>query len=320
MFGSGKGGGGNAPAQKPVAAHRARVQNSVEGQILPILCGTRRLKGMLFGYWDFTPIAHTETTQVGGKGGGTEARTLRTRPTPIRRPCFVGCVSAPKTSPSTSSGEVWGTQGKSGTQTATETFVLAGATQVVAHAGTEFTSGPRRQPLNRGGPRLRRLRRPGRSGEPDFDDWVPLTKTTGAPGASQYSVNSTGTYTFNAVNIGKTVRISYSYNLPAADTTPTDPPVLKNFTIFKGTARRRRGPTSSPAIAADAMHFAGVALAANDKEDLGSSGTLENDTFEAISTSVSVAATWMPRSTPSSQSSPPTRTSAADCPRRCSTT
>jgi hypothetical protein len=285
MFGSGKGGGANGPAQKPSLLTAMRIQDSVEGQLMKILAGTNRLKLTLLGDWDFKAIAHTDSQQVGGKGfgggGGAVSQTTYTYQSAI---LGLLCL-CPKDLPLDALGEIWGTQGKSGSQQATEEYVLAATTQAVVHAanftqdrGVSVSTAVEHDYTDYGDP--------DGDGHISFTDWVPMQLFTGggAPPAGKYKF-AAGIYTFNAADVGKTVRINYSYNVPAADNQPTSPPVLKNFTLLKGTRPQSPWSYLVSKHPADARNYAGLALAANDKTDLGSSGTLENYSFEAISSS-----------------------------------
>jgi hypothetical protein len=283
MFGGGKSGGANGAAQKPNLLTAMRVQSSVEGELIKIPVGTVRLKISLLGNWDFKAIAHTETQQVGGKGGGGGGSTV-SQTTYTYQSAILGLLClCPKDLPLDALGEIWGTQGKTGTQQATEEYVLAGASQAVVHAanytqdrGVSVSTDVEHDYLDFGDP--------DGDGHISFTDWVPMKKVTGAPNPGEYKQVG-GTYTFNAADIGKTVRISYSYNVPAADNQPTQPPVLKNFTLLKGTRPQTPWTYLTSKHPADARNYAGLALVANDKTDLGSSGTLENYSFEAICSS-----------------------------------
>ncbi|MDP9267249.1 MAG: phage tail protein [Acidobacteriota bacterium] len=283
MFGSGKGGGANGAAQKPSLLTAMRIQSSVEGELMKVLAGTNRLKLTLLGDWDFKAIAHTETQQVGGKGFGGGGQAM-SQTTYTYQSAVLGFLClCPKDLPLDALGEIWGTQGKTGSQQATEEYVLAGVTQAVVQAanytqdrGVSVSTAVEHDYLDYGDP--------DGDGHISFTDWVPMKKVTGSPAAGEYKQVG-GTYTFNAADIGKTVRISYSYNIPAADNQPTQPPVLKNFTLLKGTRPQTPWSYLTSKHPADARNYAGLALAANDKTDLGSSGTLENYSFEAISSS-----------------------------------
>jgi hypothetical protein len=244
MFGGGKGGGGGSKPEKPSLLTAMRVQSSIEGEIIPIALGTPRLKGILFGYWDFKAIAHTDQQQVGGKGGGSQ--TVAQKTYTYQAAVLRGLCLCPKDLPLEGIGEIWGTQGKSGTTQASEVYVLAATTQVVVHAA-QFTQDRGVSMSTAVNHDFTDYADPAGLSNLTFTDWVPMLLFTGggAPPAGKYKV-SAGTYTFNAADIGKTVRISYSYNVPAADSAPTAPPVLKNFTVFKGTRRKRRGRTSPP--------------------------------------------------------------------------
>src|SRR5207248_10577551 len=62
-------------AQQPTILHALRVQTSAYGGVVPLVFGQARMPGKLIWYGDFTPIPHTSTQAVGGKGGGGGQRT-----------------------------------------------------------------------------------------------------------------------------------------------------------------------------------------------------------------------------------------------------
>jgi len=68
-------------AQQPTILHALRVQTSAYGGVVPMVFGQARVPGKLIWYGDFTPVPHTSTQAVGGKGGGghkTETQTSYT--------------------------------------------------------------------------------------------------------------------------------------------------------------------------------------------------------------------------------------------------
>lgn len=52
-----------------------KIQQSTYGLVLPIVYGRTRITGNLIWYGDFKAVAHTVTTQSGGKGGGAPKQT-----------------------------------------------------------------------------------------------------------------------------------------------------------------------------------------------------------------------------------------------------
>jgi hypothetical protein len=173
---------------------------------------------MLLGYWDFKAIAHTDSQQVGGKGGGGTRRVTQTTYT-YQSAILGGSASARKTCRSTRSARSGERRARAARSRPRKTYVLAGVTQAVVHAA-QFTQ-------DRGVSVSTAV-------EHDYDSTtaIPMAPAhqlhrLGADeeghrraGAGQYKQVG-GTYTFNAADIGKTVRISYSYNVPAADNQPT---------------------------------------------------------------------------------------------------
>src|SRR4051794_6779796 len=74
--------GPKAPlAQQPTILHALRVQTSAYGGVVPLLFGQNRLPGKLIWYGDFTPIPHTSTQAVGGKGGAGGGQRTQTQTT-----------------------------------------------------------------------------------------------------------------------------------------------------------------------------------------------------------------------------------------------
>jgi hypothetical protein len=101
-----------------------------------------------------------------------------------------------------------------------------------------------------------------------------MVKVASAPAAGQYSVDGTGTYTFNSADASKSIQIRYIKYAAA-----TSPLAQSGFTLFDGSQTAGWGYLTSKHPGQDLVHRF-LAKVANSKIDLGESGQMPNFQWE----------------------------------------
>jgi Putative phage tail protein len=196
-------------ATKTDKINSIRVSQSVLAQTLPVLFGQQRLHWSLIWYGDFTSTAVTQQGGGAGKGlfgGGNSASTTYDYSAAIIGALAQGVIRGIV--------NVWDTKGRYQQASASENFTIpgGGGNHTVGNAGNFGNDvGVGRQtaysqvvndygspgPVTLSGTYL-----------------TPMVAVASAPGAGQYSYNpATGVYTFSAADAGKTVTITYLFNL-----------------------------------------------------------------------------------------------------------
>src|SRR5262249_49982271 len=108
-------------AQQPTILHALRVQTSAYGGVVPVVFGQARVPGKLIWYGDFTPVPHTSTQAVGGKGGGghrSETQTSYTYNAAVAIALAFGPIQGLY--------NVWDTKGRLAQQFVTEGYTVPG--------------------------------------------------------------------------------------------------------------------------------------------------------------------------------------------------
>lgn len=263
-------------AAVPSILNSIRVQRSDMGSVVPIIFGQNRIPGKLLWYGDFTPIPHTSTQAVGGKGGGgkknNQTTTTYTYQAAVAIMLCEGAIQGLY--------NVWDTKGKLAQQTVTENYTVpgGGGTYTVNQSANYYDDyGVGRTDsysVNAN----------------DYGD-IPRTysgsyrtrmaRTVGTPSTGQYSRPATGQYQFAAGDAGKQMSITYQYNVP--DSTGTGAPATSlSLTLFLGSLGQSPWSYLSTNHSAQAIGYSNTAYIASQSMDLGSQGSLPNYTYEVI--------------------------------------
>jgi hypothetical protein len=201
-----------APAQTPPTKLAGiNITQAVNGSALPILLGQRRLSQSLIYYTDFTAIPHVQQTASGGGGGkglGGGGGSAQTNTTYTYTAATMGALCS---GPVSGIVSVWDTKGRFSQTNVTEGFTIppGGGTYTVTNHG--LFKGD--MGVGFGQSYSQVVNDFGSPGPVTLSGTYQVPMKVGA-GAGQYTVNpSTGIYTFHAADGGKTVNITYSYNL-----------------------------------------------------------------------------------------------------------
>jgi hypothetical protein len=208
------------PAQSPqTKLANINVTTANIGAALPILMGQRRLNQLLIYYADFVAIPIVQQSPAGGGGKGLGAGGS-TQPTTSYN-YQAATIGALCSGPIKGIVNVWDTKGRFQQTSATETFTVppgGGSYQVVNHGlfkvdqGVSFSQTFARTVNDFGSPGSSTL-----SGT-----YFPALQPGSSPAPGIYAVvPATGTYTFHAADAGKSVSITYSYNLLQLNNTET---------------------------------------------------------------------------------------------------
>lgn len=281
-MGMGGKGGGTISTVAP-KVNTLRIQTSNYGQVLPVVIGTNRVPLKLLDYVDFLATSHTEVTHTGGKGigggGVDQSNTWYTYSVALAGALCVGTARG--------IGAIWDSHGRYGLTALSETFVLGATLEyTVAYASTfyddrgaayQYTAEYDEYPYSDD----RRL--PAYSGVPTIKSsyqWHPLVYTSSpTPGSNEYTVTA-GVYKFNSDLEGAMVRVTYSYTPTIADGGPGSPSGILNFTFFDGAIGQSAWAYMTGAHPDRALGYSGTCYVANENLDLGTSGALENYSFE----------------------------------------
>jgi len=249
-----------------------QVQTSEYGVCLPVLFGANRLAAKLIDYLNFTAVKQTQ----GGKGGG--GVTGYEYFAAVLLLLWKNGQYA-----SDGIGNIYDAGGAQQLTETTETFTIpgGGGSHTVANAGSAFyyDEGVSYQASysitvnDYGSDGLATL-----SGL----DTRPMEKVASGPGALQYSVNATGTYTFSGSDAGKTVTITYAYTATPTHVAATSAPAeYLNLSIFRGT-RPQSAWGYLTSYGSHALDYPGLVLAGDQSMDLGSSATVPSYNFEGL--------------------------------------
>src|SRR5436190_3855097 len=262
-------------AQQPTILHALRVQTSAYGGVMPVIFGQARVPGKLIWYGDFTPVPHTSTQAVGGKGGGghkAETQTSCTYNAAIAIALAFGPIQGLY--------NVWDTKGKLAQQFVTEAYTVpgGGGTYTVSNSANYYDDfGVGRDDAYS-------------VNASDYGD-VPRTysgtyrtrmqQVTTLSGGGQYRRPAAGQYQFHSADAGKTVYISYSYTVPDSSSNGIASSVL-NLSLFLGSQGQAAWPYLTSNHAGQDLGYTNLAYVGSSSMDLGNSGTLPNYTYEII--------------------------------------
>jgi hypothetical protein len=275
----GKGGGKNALAAKPNLLSALRVQTSSYGQVVPILYGQNRIAARLIWAGDFTPIPHTSTSKVGGKGlgsGGGNAivNTTYTYQTAVAMGLCQGPIQ--------NIHNVWDTKGRLTLITATVPFTVpgggGGVTVTPPGAGVLHSH----KGVSRADAFSFIQNDFGSDGSVSFSgtQQTPMTQVGSSPGAGQFTFSGS-TFTFSAADVGKVMTITYVYSVP--DSNSNGQPQQKlSLTLFLGSRPQTPWSYLTSKHPGQDLGYNGIAYVAASAMDLGSSGTLPNLSFEVL--------------------------------------
>lgn len=253
------GGRGTISTSEPMIG-ALRVQTSAYGMAVPIVYGRTRIPANLIWYGDFTPIAHTATQSMGGKGGGGTGvnNTTYSYQTALAMGLCEGQIN--------SIGAVW--RGK--TQYA-DRQVAAQTLTVQAEQNTVPISLPYQITVTNASNFSSNQGVTDAGGTP-FSDVSPLAPSA----AGQYSRNG-GTYTFHSSDAGRAVRISYQYIVPAHAETGLS---QLGLSLFTGAVSQAPWGYLTSKHPTEAIGYSGLAYVASGSYDLGSNAGLDNHNFE----------------------------------------
>lgn len=266
---SGLFGKGQHTSQSEERIGAMRVQTSAYGAVIPIVWGVTRVSGNMFWYGDFTPIAHTETSSQGGKGGDvTSSNTTYTYTTGLMFGLCEGTlldVAKIWANKNVYDGAVIPTQ----IVEAVETYTVAGnaPTYNVAHVAAFYDDVS--------------VARQSATYTPGVGSTVYLTRTTGAIGADSYKVTS-GSYTFNAANAGAVLTITYRYTVPGYTLSALQEVGL---TLLDGSYTQSAWSWLTTNHPDEALAYRGQAAVVANAFDLKNSTETPNMTFEVSTTS-----------------------------------
>lgn len=188
------------------------------GVPLPILMGQRRLSQLLIYYADFVAIPIVQQSPAGGGGKGLGTGSTQPTTTYNYQAATIGALCS---GPVGGIVNVWDTKGRFQQTSATESFTVppgGGSYQVVNHGifkvdqGVSFAQTFSQTVNDFGSPGPITL----------AGTYNPPMSAGPAPAPGVYQVTpATGTYTFHAADAGKSVSITYSYNLLQLNNTET---------------------------------------------------------------------------------------------------
>jgi hypothetical protein len=264
-------------ATQPTILHALRVQTSAYGGVIPLVFGQNRVPGKLIWYGDFTPIPHTSTQAVGGKGGLGGGHKTETQ---VSYTYNAAVAIALAFGPIQGLYNVWDTKGKLAQQLVTESYTVpgGGGTYTVSNSANYFDDfGVGRDDAYS-------------VSANDYGD-VPRTysgnyrtrmaKVGTLTGAGQYKRPATGQYQFHAGDAGKTVYITYAYTVPDSSSNGVASSIL-NLSLFLGAQGQTAWPYLTSNHAGQDLGYTNIAYIASSAMDLGNSGTLPNYTYEII--------------------------------------
>lgn len=254
-----------------------RAQTSIYGGVIPLIYGRARVPGNILWYGDFVALKQKAQGGKGGLfgGGGKGGGSTYVYRAAVAIALGIGPMSALY--------NVYDSAGQLTLNTATETYTVGGGlTYTAAHAGaTTFYGdfGVTRGDAYSVGPFT------------DFGSPSPVTLSgtqqtpmvlvLSAPGAGQYMVSATGTYTFSAADTGKVMTLVYAWSTPYVASPGSTPPItLANLTFFNGAQGQAAWGYLTTNHSSQALGYTGVAYVGSPSMNLGSSGALPNLTFE----------------------------------------
>lgn len=114
-----------------------------------------------------------------------------------------------------------------------------------------------------------------------YPSGTPLTEVGSSPASNEYSVNSSGVYTFNSANAGEAIVISYFYQDPNYNLLPT---TNLNLTFFAGNIGQAPWGYLVSSFPGNVLGYTECCYVASPEMNLGSSGEVPNYNFEVVST------------------------------------
>lgn len=249
-----------------------RVTTSLFGRPIPILYGTDRISANLIDYIDFKAVSQQQ--QAGGKGllggGGKGGTTVYDY--------YAAVMMALCEGPGIGIVNVFNSQGPLTLQSSSETFVVPGGgtyratkSDFYADHGASRADSYSQATNNYGDPNG--------PGTISGTQQTPLVQVASSPAAGQYSVDSSGNYTFNAADIGKTVTINYVFSVPNSSTNG-QPLATLGFTFFNGAHPQTAWGYMTTNHPSRALGYDGICYLACPSLFLGPSGALPAFTFE----------------------------------------
>lgn len=271
------GGSRRSISHEQTKLHALRVQTSALGQPLVLQFGTGRIPGKLLSNNDFTAIAHTTTESTGGKGGGSGTTTTNTTYTYTTAAEIFLCVGKPKIGGILSWWDTKGNRKTLGQQVFNSTVPASGpftrqptATGFLMDLGCGLVASRSVTANDYGDDSY------GHGGRSISitGEVTPMVKVASAPAAGQYSVDGTGTYTFNSADASKSIQIRY-----IKFSASTSPLAQSGFTLFDGSQTAGWGYLTSKHPGQDLVHPF-WAKVANSAIDCGESGQMQNYQWE----------------------------------------
>lgn len=248
-----------------------QIQTSEYGVCVPVLFGTNRLAAKLIDYLNFVATKQTQ----GGKGGG--GVTGYEYFAAVLLLLWKNGQNA-----SSGIGNIYDAGGAQQLVIATETYTIGGGgSHTVTNSGSAFYYD---EGVSYQGAYSFSVNDYGSDGLATISGFntLPMAKTTGSPGALQYTVSSTGTYQFNAADAGKTVTIMYAYTPTPSHVAATSAPAeYLNLSIFNGTRPQAAWGYLS-GFSGHSLDYPGLVLAADSSMDLGSDATVPSYNFEGL--------------------------------------
>jgi hypothetical protein len=265
-----------ARAQEPNKLGSVQVSTSEFGVAIPVVIGTNVLPLKLLDYVNF--YTRSESSVQGGKGGDDSGYEY-----------YASTVQLVCEGPCDGIGDIITSGGASQLIGTTEQYTISGnnPSYGVQHGGTAFFYD---EGVTYAGTYTAEVNDYGSDGLTQISgfDTLPMQKVTGNPGALQYSLSPTGTYSFSAADAGKAVTIGYSYTATPTHTSTGEtaeqntPAQYLKYTIFNGTRPQTPWGYLSSNYPTHALPYAGKVLMVNPNLDLGTSATVPSFTVEVL--------------------------------------
>jgi hypothetical protein len=254
-----------------------RVQTSLYGAALPFGYGQTRLSGNVVwtGDWQAIPVV------TGGKKGGTGGKAKGgggtnqqyTYKTALMIGLCQGVIVGIR--------NIWYNRTKLSIATSTEIYTIIGGGGLIYHPHNE-TNLVMDHGVGYGSVYSTPVNDFGSPGSTTLTgtQTIPFSAVTGVPTTGQYRLNSDGSYTFAAADVGKTVSMLYSWTIPNTDGTLNDPLGLLQLSLFNGGLAQTAWPYLTTHHPEQAIGYSEMAYVAGEAFDLGSSGAISNLSME----------------------------------------
>jgi hypothetical protein len=251
-----------------------QVQTSEFGVNVPILLGTNIVSPKLIDYVHFNA---TKTSQGGKGGGGVTGYEYYAA-------VLMLLSKATQYGGADGVGNIYDQSGGQQLTPATEYYTIpgGGGSYAVSHAGSAFYYD---EGVTYQGSYSATVDDFGSDGLTTIAGFhqLPLAKTVGSPGALHYAVSATGTYTFAAVDAGKTVTISYAYTQQATHEAITSAPAeYLRLSFFLGTRPQSAWGYLAANYSTHAHNYPGLVMVADQNMDLGSGANVPTFNFELL--------------------------------------